>query len=150
MALLASALISTTASVGTTLASASRRLEHRASCDVIEVNSFVRNSSVFEQVIFWKRRPYSNDLRVSQWLYADRVRLSRTEAGWQAEYSEGAVSVRVYAPSLKRTTTDYDPEREDREVIPYELRHPLFSPGKARAIIEAIDPDNDHKKTKGE
>lgn len=94
--------------------------------DLVEINhKFDRNDGkhIFDQVIFWERRPENGKYRVRGYVMVeDREDLNRrpkrVPGGYEVIWLEGERLHRLFAPIMRESWTDYDPEQEDARKWP--------------------------------
>lgn len=107
-------------------------LEQRV--DLIELNHFVDEDGreVFQQVIFYDWSRMNRRFHVRAWRLVKHEsqipirhwKPSRYECTW---HDEGVLR-RVWAPQLRETWSQTDPERVNRELLPEDQRIPLLAP----------------------
>ncbi|HEX5102398.1 MAG TPA: hypothetical protein VFV87_01210, partial [Pirellulaceae bacterium] len=113
----------------------------RETCDVIELNHFYNElgQPVFDQILFWEWSGSRYDVRAWR-LVQQPEQLPRRDwrgGGFVALWSDGPalqptatpplreVFREVHAPSFRETWTQHDPELEERQFLPVQLRRGL-------------------------
>lgn len=102
--------------------------------DLIELNHFVdeEGREVFQQIIFYDWSEPHHRFHVRAWrlvkgpsqLPRRRWSPNRVECTW---HDDGLLR-RVWAPSMRETWTQQDPERTNRLLLPEDQRVPLWMP----------------------
>ncbi len=110
------------------------RENQRQRVDMIELNHFVDEDGreVFRQVIFYDWSKSQRRFHVRAWrLIKHENQLPRRRwnpAYYECSWHDEGILRRVWAPSLRETWTQRDPERVNRSVLPEDQRVPLFPP----------------------
>ncbi len=111
--------------------------------DLIELNHFVDEDGreVFRQVIFYDWSKTHRRFHVRAWrLIKQESQLPRRRWNppmYQCTWHDEGMLRQVWAPSLRETWTQRDPERVNRSLLPEDQRVPLFEPKVAnRQAIE--------------
>lgn len=118
----------------------------RQRVDMIELNHFVDEEAreVFQQVIFYDWSPTNHRFHVRAWRLI-KSPSQMPERRWnpqlyQCTWHDDGLLRQVWAPKLRETWTQKDPERVNRAHLPEEQRIPLFVP----KIAETEDPTTTH------
>lgn len=107
--------------------------------ELIEVNHKfgADGKHVFDQIIFWERRPESGRLQVRAWyMIEDRETINRRPirtAGGMYETTmllENNLLKKVRSRQYRESWTDFDPEQEDAKKLPSAYRNALSKPFK--------------------
>ena len=124
----------TAALSGPASSSSADSMTTRKRVDLIEFNHFFDEDGreVFQQVIFYDWCERRRQFHVRSWrlikqdsqLPQRRWAPDRYECSW---YDDGVLR-QVWAPSLRETWTQTDPERVNRALLPEDRREPLFPP----------------------
>lgn len=107
-------------------------------CDMVELNHNydAKGNHVYDQVIFWKRKPQNGKYEVAEWaLIEERDLPTRrpvqnvTSGLWEVYYKRDAEKfhILVTSPIFRESWSTVDPERENKKKVPEELRYKLYS-----------------------
>ena len=102
--------------------------------DLIELNHFVDEDGreVFRQVIFydWSRTHHRFHVRAWRLIKSEsQIPVRRWNPDrYQCTWHDDGLLRQVWAPKLRETWTQRDPERVNREFLPEDQRVPLFTP----------------------
>jgi hypothetical protein len=116
--------------------------------DLIELNHFVdeEGREVFRQVIFYDWSAAHRRFHVRAWrLIKQESQLPQRRwnpARYECTWHDDALLREVWAPQMRETWTQQDPERVNRALLPEDQRVPLFAPQLARAAEEQPEPAN--------
>lgn len=106
----------------------------RQRVDLIELNHFVdeEGREVFRQVIFYDWSREHHRFHVRAWRLIKResqlpVR-SWNPQRYQCSWHDDGVLRQVWAPKMRETWSQRDPERVNRAMLPEDQRRPLFPP----------------------
>ena len=114
----------------------------RQRVDMIELNHFVdeEGREVFQQVIFYDWSTEHKRFHVRAWRLVKKpsqVPKRRWDPPmYQCTWNDERVLRQVWAPSMRETWSQQDPERVNRTLLPEDQRIPLFVPQVAK------QPDN--------
>lgn len=108
------------------------------SCDLIELNhNYDKNGKhVYDQVIFWRRKPENGKYEVCEWgLIEERESPTRRPAQnvvsglWEVYYKRDGErsAIIVTSKMFRESWSTIDPERENKKKVPEELRYKLYS-----------------------
>ncbi len=106
----------------------------RQRVDLIELNHFVDEDGreVFRQVIFYDWSKTHRRFHVRAWrLIKEESQIPQRHwnpAMYQCSWHDEGLLRQVWAPSLRETWTQQDPERVNRGLLPEDQRVPLFPP----------------------
>lgn len=106
----------------------------RERVDLIELNHFIDDEGreVFRQVIFYDWSRQHHRFHVRGWrLIKDDTQLPLRRwnpAQYQCSWHDEGRMRQVWAPHLRETWSQRDPERVNRDWLPEDQRLPLFSP----------------------
>lgn len=109
----------------------------RQRVDLIELNHFVdeEGREVFRQVIFYDWSKSQRRFHVRAWrLVKKESQLPQRRWNpdhYQCSWHDDGMLRQVWAPSLRETWTQKDPERVNRGLLPEDQRIPLFPPVQA-------------------
>lgn len=112
----------------------------RQGVDLIELNHFVDEDGreVFRQVIFYDWSSTHHRFHVRAWRLVkseSQIPVRRWNPGrYQCTWHDDGLLRQVWAPKLRETWTQKDPERVNRAFLPEGQRVPLFTP-------EAVTPE---------
>jgi hypothetical protein len=112
--------------------------------DMIELNHFVDEDGreVFRQVIFYDWSKANRRFHVRAWrLIKHESQVPQrhwSPTKYQCTWHDDGLLRQVWAPQLRETWTQQDPERVNRALLPEDQRIPLFVPKVAQAT-EASD-----------
>jgi hypothetical protein len=110
----------------------------RQRVDLIELNHFVDEDGreVFRQVIFYDWSKTHRRFHVRAWRLVKREnqvpRRHWNPSMYQCSWHDEGLLRQVWAPSLRETWTQQDPERVNRGLLPEDQRVPLFAPKVAK------------------
>jgi hypothetical protein len=99
--------------------------------DVVEVNHYYdeRGSAVFDQLIFWDWWDSESDYRVFAWRLlksaAQEPLRDWQRGGYTVRWLDGNVLREVRSGSIRETWTQFDPEVQDRDILPPHRRRGL-------------------------
>lgn len=102
--------------------------------DLIELNHFMDEDGreVFQQVIFYDWSSQHRRFHVRAWRLVKHESQIPTRhwepARYQCTWHDDGVLRQVWAPQLRETWSQTDPERVNRALLPEDQRVPLFSP----------------------
>ena len=106
----------------------------RQRVDLIELNHFVdeEGREVFRQVIFYDWSKAHHRFHVRAWRLVKRES-QLPERRWnpsryQCTWHDDQLLRQVWAPKLRETWSQRDPERLNRSLLPEDQRIPLFTP----------------------
>ncbi len=100
--------------------------------DVIEVNHMYDRDAelVFDQIIFWEWRWSEGEYRVIAWRMLKKPGQFPTRdwprRGFVSIWQDGRILRDVRAPFFRETWTQFDPELDDRKIVPQHLRRGLL------------------------
>lgn len=106
----------------------------RQRVDLIELNHFVDDEGreVFRQVIFYDWSHEHRRFHVRAWRLVKRdsqLPLRRwSPRRYQCTWHDDGLLRQVWAPKMRETWSQRDPERVNRELLPEDQRKPLFPP----------------------
>jgi hypothetical protein len=110
----------------------------RERVDLIELNHFVDEDGreVFRQVIFYDWSKTHHRFHVRAWRLVkseSQVPIRRWNPDrYQCTWHDDGLLRQVWAPKLRETWTQRDPERVNRALLPEDQRVPLFVPKLAK------------------
>ena len=110
----------------------------RQRVDLIELNHFVdeEGREVFRQVIFYDWSKPDNQYHVRAWrLIKKPSQLPQRHwdpKSYRCTWNDEGLLRQVWAPCMRETWTQRDPERVNRELLPEDQRVPLWVPRIAR------------------
>lgn len=110
----------------------------RQRVDMIELNHFVDDDGreVFRQVIFYDWSKVHRRFHVRAWRlikHDSQVPQRRWKPPiYQCTWHDDGLLRQVWAPQLRETWTQQDPERVNRALLPEDQRIPLFAPRVAK------------------
>lgn len=116
----------------------------RQRVDMIELNHFVDEDGreVFQQVIFYDWSKSQRRFHVRAWrLVKHESQLPKRywdPASYQCTWHDDGLLRQVWAPQLRETWSQQDPERVNRALLPEDQRLPLFPPRMAQAETESV------------
>ncbi|MGB7346206.1 MAG: hypothetical protein WBD20_18455 [Pirellulaceae bacterium] len=106
----------------------------RQRVDLIELNHFVdeEGREVFRQVIFYDWSNAKKQFHVRAWRLVKKP-AQLPERRWnpdqyQCTWHDEGLLRQVWAPSMRETWTQRDPERVNRDLLPEDQRVPLWTP----------------------
>ena len=120
----------------------------RQRVDMIELNHFVDDEGreVFQQVIFYDWSKAHDCFHVRAWrLIKKPSQLPQRRwdpKQYQCTWNDEGLLRQVWAPSMRETWTQRDPERVNRAILPEEQRIPLWKPVVARRSSESNTPNS--------
>ncbi len=107
--------------------------ETRQRVDMIELNHFIDHEGreVFRQVIFYDWCKSKKEFHVRAWRLVKKP-AQLPQRHWNPEqyrcvWHDDGVLRHVWAPSMRETWTQRDPERVNRELLPESQRVPLWT-----------------------
>jgi hypothetical protein len=110
--------------------------ETRQRVDLIELNHFVDDEGreVFRQLIFYDWSQQHQEFHVRGWrliksdaqLPQQRWNQSQHQQCWRCRWYDAGLQRQVWAPKMRETWSQLDPERVNRERLPEDQRRPLF------------------------
>ncbi|TWU04433.1 hypothetical protein [Stieleria varia] len=104
----------------------------RQDVDLIELNHFLddQGREVFQQLIFYEWSRHDREFHVRAWrLIKQPGQMPRRQwkpDGYLCSWRDNALTREVWSPSLRETWTQKDPERVNRQILPENLRRPLW------------------------
>lgn len=110
----------------------------RQRVDLIELNHFVdeEGREVFRQVIFYDWSKAHKKYHVRAWRLIKKesqVPKRRWEPdSYECTWHEDGLMRQVWAPTMRETWSQKDPERANRKLLPEDRRIPLWTPKVAR------------------
>ncbi len=108
--------------------------------DVIELNDYHDPNDgklLFRQLIFWEWDDLSGYFRVVDFRLVksdNQIPWSDGDGLWAVVWCDDVFLRKVTSRSFRRTVTLHDPELEDRDCWPKELRRKLFDPSKVIGV----------------
>ncbi len=106
----------------------------RQQVDLIELNHFVddQGREVFRQVIFydWSSEHHRFHVRAWRLIKSDAQLPERrwNPQSYQCTWHDEGLIRQVWAPQMRETWSQRDPERVNRAILPEDQRKPLFAP----------------------
>lgn len=100
--------------------------------DLIELNHFYDKKGLwlYDQTIFWTIDPNTGKMHVRSWLLIDHhKKISKTNNIFIVRYVDDKNTYRIIKSiNFKESRTQFDPERENKEICPESLRIKLVDP----------------------